>query len=150
MLTVLRQRNFALLWFGGLISIAGDWVLYIALPLYVYQLSGSTFATGAMFIAGIVPGLFISPIAGVFVDRWDRKRTLIVTNLLSALSLLPLLAVHSAEAVWIVYVVQFVESAIGQFIQPAKSALLPRLVSEEHLLQANSLNSLNNNLARLL
>src|SRR6266498_2001369 len=55
MLTTLRQRNFALLWFGGLISMIGNWVLQIALPFYVYQVTGSALATGLMFSAGTLP-----------------------------------------------------------------------------------------------
>lgn len=150
MIALLRQRNFALLWFGGLISMIGDWMLFVALPIYVYQLTGSTLATSATFVAGLLPRLLLGSIAGVFVDRWDRKRTMIVSNLLFALGLLPLLLVQSAEWLWIVYVVSFFQSGIAQFFGPAENALLPRVVSEENLIAANSLNSLNNNLARVI
>jgi MFS family permease len=101
-------------------------------------------------MAGMLPRLLLGSVAGVFVDRWDRKRTMVVANLLLALGLLPLLAVRSAEWLWIVYVVAFVQSSIAQFFDPAENALLPRLVDEEHLITANSLNSLNNSLARLV
>ena len=67
MLATLRQRNFALLWFGGLISFAGDWALIIALPVFVYDLTGSTLATGVMFIAQTLPRLLLGPLAGVLV-----------------------------------------------------------------------------------
>ncbi len=150
MLGILRQRNFALLWFGGLISMTGDWVLFIALPIYVYTLTGSALATSVMFIAQRIPSLLLGSVAGVFVDRWDRKRTMVIANLLLALGLLPLLAVQSVEQLWIVYVVAFVESALGQFFSPAENALLPQLVGEEQLIAANSLNTLNDNLARLV
>lgn len=150
MIATLRQRDFALAWLGGLISMMGDWVLYIALPLYVYQLTGSTLATSAMFIAELIPALLFGSVAGVFVDRWDRKRTMVISNLLLAVTLLPLLAVRSADWVWVAYLVGFVQSSISQFFRPAENALLPRLVDEERLLNANSLNALNNNLARLL
>jgi MFS family permease len=150
MIATLRQRNFALLWFAGLISLAGDWMLIVALPIYVYQLTGSTLATSSMFIAGRLPSLLFGSVAGVFVDRWDRKRTMVVANLLLALGLLPLLAVRSVDQLWVVYIVAFVESTIGEFFGPAENALLPQLVGEEQLVSANSLNSLNNNLARLI
>ena len=88
MLAILRQRNFALLWLGSLISFVGDWVLFIALPVYIYDLTGSALATGGMFIAQTAPRLLFGSIAGVFVDRWDRRRTMIVANLLSAAVLL--------------------------------------------------------------
>jgi MFS family permease len=147
---VLRERNFALLWFGGLTSLTGDWMLQIALPAYVFELTGSTLATGTMFIAATVPRIFLGSVAGVFVDRWDRQRTMVFINLALALILLPLLLVRSTEMLWLVYVVAFAQSAIAQFFRPAENALLPTLVGEEHLLAANSMNALNNNLARLL
>ncbi|HEU5097738.1 MAG TPA: MFS transporter [Roseiflexaceae bacterium] len=150
MFVTIRQRNFALLWFAGLISLAGDWTLRVALPIYVYQLSGSTLATSAMLMAGMLPRLLFGSVAGVFVDRWDRKRTMVLANLLMAVGLLPLLAVRSADQLWLIYVVALVEATIAQFFGPAENALLPRLVPEEHLIAANSLNALNNNLARLV
>jgi len=150
MLTTLRQRNFSLLWSAGLISMIGDWMLFIALPIYVYKLTGSALATSTMFIAEMIPSLLLGSVAGVFVDRWNRKRIMVITNLLLALGLLPPLLVHSTAWLWVVYVVAFVESVLTQFFTPAESALLPLLVSEEHLGPANSLNSLNKNIARLV
>ncbi len=150
MFATLRQRNFALLWFGGLISIAGNWMLSVALPIYIYQLTGSILATGIMFMARMVPSLILGSLAGVFVDRWDRKHTMVICNLLMALGLLPLLAVRSPGDVWIAYIVMAVQATIGMFFDPAEHALLPRLVDERHLVDANALNSLNNNLARLI
>ncbi len=150
MLATLRQRNFALLWFGGLVSMIGNWVLQIALPFYVYQITGSALATGLMFIAGTLPRVLLGPIAGVFADRWDRQRTMVLANLLLSLILLLLLLVRSRDQLWLVYLVAVLESSIAQFIGPAENALLPRLVSEELLLPANALNALNNNLAMLI
>src|SRR3954451_7940251 len=122
MLAILRQRNFALLWLGGLISFMGDWVLFIALPVYVYDLTGSALATGGMFIAQTAPRLLFGSIAGVVVDRWDRKRTMIVANLLSAAALL-LLPVRSIADLWLVYLAAFLQASITLFFQPAESAL---------------------------
>jgi MFS family permease len=150
MLSTLRQRNFGLLWTAGLISITGNWILYIGLPIYVYRLTESTLATSLMFIAGIIPRLLFGSIAGVFVDRWDRKRTMVIANLLMGLGLLPLLLVHSIEHVWIVYLVEFFQATVAQFFEPAENALLPTLVDEDRLVSANALNSLNNNLGRLI
>jgi MFS family permease len=150
MFATLRQRNFALLWTGGLVSLLGDWTLMVGLPLFVYALTGSTVATGAMVIARLVPRVLLSSVAGVFVDRWDRKRTMVYTDLLLALVLLPLLAVQTADRLWIVFLAQFAESSLVQLFSPAERALLPRLVGEEYLLPANSLTAMNNNLARLI
>ncbi len=152
MLSVLRQRNFALLWCGGLISMTGDWLLLIGLPVYVYALTGSTWVTGSVFTAGFVPEILLGSVAGVFADRWDRRRTMLVSTLLQALTLLPLLAVASRGQLWIVYAVQVVASVLSQFFAPAENALLPRVVgpAPEDLLAANALLSLGTNLARLV
>ena len=81
MLALLRRRDFGLLWFGGLISVAGDKILSIALPLHFYWLSGSALATGLMAIAAYVPKAVLGFIAGAYVDRWDLKRTMVWANL---------------------------------------------------------------------
>jgi Na+/melibiose symporter-like transporter len=146
---VLRQRNFFLLWVAGLISMTGDWVLYIALPIYVYTLTGSHMATSIAFVSELIPALLMGSVAGVYVDRWPRKRIMVLSNILLAVTLLPLLAVHSRDLVWIVYVVGFVQSTVAQFFNPAEQAVLPTLVDEELLTTANSLSALNVNVARL-
>lgn len=150
MLLLLRQRNFSLLWWGGLISLTGNRVLGVALPFYVYEQTGSTLATATMVMATIVPSMLFSSIAGVLVDRWDRRQVMVVTNLLLTFVLLPLFAVPMTGWVWLVYSVAFVETTISIFFRLAESALLPQLVTPHQLLTANSLNSLNDTLARLV
>jgi MFS family permease len=149
-LHVLRQRNFALLWFAGLISVAGDFALIVALPLHVYRETDSTIATAAVFAARFVPSILIGSVAGVFVDRWDRKRTMIWADLLRALTVLLLVLAISADLLALVFLVAAIQGSIGLFFDPAESALLPLLVGEEHLVTANALNALNNNLGRLI
>jgi MFS family permease len=150
MFAVLRQRNFALLWFGGLISYIGDWVILTALPIYIFTLTKSVLATGLMFAISMVPSVLLGSVAGVFVDRWDRRWTMVIAHAMRAPLWLMLIFVDSPDRIWIVYLVAFASRCIGQFAGPAEDALLPKLVGEEHLLQANALNSLNNNLARLI
>ena len=150
MLSVLRQRNFALLWFGQLISNIGDWVIKIALPYYTYQLTGSVLATGSIFLASVLPGVFLGSVAGVFVDRWSRKWTMIGMDLVRTLLFMTLLAVHSASDIWIIYTVSVLDSVCGLFFSPAKSAIIPSLVGEQHLIAANSLNGIGDNLPRLV
>ena len=105
MLAVLRQRNFALLWFGQLISLTGDYVLIVALPFYIYQITGSALATGVMFLVQALPSLFLGSLAGVFVDRWNRRWTMIAANLARAGILLLLLFVHSRDLLGVIYIV---------------------------------------------
>ena len=150
MLGLFRQRNFSLLWIGNFISMMGDWMLLVALPFYVFQRTGSALATGATFIVEVIPTLLLGSVAGVFVDRWSRKMTLVVTKMLSALVLLLLLFVQTRNGLWLVYVVAFAESLIDCFASPAYSALVPLLVKEEQLSMANSANKLGVELTRLL
>lgn len=150
MWATLRQRDFSLLWFAGLISLTGNWMLSIALPVMIYQMTGSALAIGGMLLANTLPRILFSSMAGVFVDRWERRRTMVVINLLLALSILPLLLVRSAEWLWLVYAVSFVQSTLAQFFGPAENAMLPLLAKPEQLVSANALNALNNNLARLI
>jgi len=103
-----------------------------------------------MFAASTLPRVIFGSVAGVLVDRWDRRRTLLLGNVLQALGLLPLLAVRSADDVWFVYAVAAFESLLAQFVDPAEGAFLPRLVTSAQLVSANAMNALNNNLARLI
>lgn len=150
MFSLLRRRDFALVWTASLISSTGDWVLFVGLPIFVYQLTGSTLATSAMFVAALLPQIALGSVAGVFVDRWDRRRTMVVANLLLAVAILPLVFVRSAELIWIVYFVAFTESLLGRFARPAEAALLPRLVDKGDLVAANSLGAFAANTARLV
>ncbi|HET6381043.1 MAG TPA: MFS transporter [candidate division Zixibacteria bacterium] len=151
MIRILRQRNFALLWTGGLISMIGDWILIVGLPFEVYRRTGSTLATGAMVLAFLVPSVVLGSVAGVFADRWDRRRLMIAVDLVQAAVVLPLLAVDGL-GLWVAYPVLLVSSSLEQVFHPAEGALLPNLLEnpDDDLLTANALNGLNNNLARLI
>ena len=147
MLATLRLRNFALLWTAGLISLAGSLVFFAAMPLHVYRMSGSTLATAGTLAASTLPRVIAGSFAGVFVDRWDRRTTMIIADLARAVLLLPLLL--APDRLEMIYAVALGQGIIGIFFNPAESALLPMLVGEERLVSANALNSLNDNLAML-
>jgi len=150
MLAVLRRRDFSLLWFGGVLSVTGDYFLFIALPFFVYERTGSVLATGAMFAAETLPRLLFGSVAGVFVDRWNRKRTMVIADLSRAVVLLPLLAVAAGGPLALVYAVAFVEATVSMFFLPAKSAIIPNLVAERDLTAANSLDSLSEEVPSLV
>jgi MFS family permease len=149
-LALLRRRDFGLLWTGALISEAGDWLLLVGLPVWVLDRTGSSLVTATVFIVGLLPTLLAGPLAGVLVDRWDRRRTLVAVSLAQAGFLLPLLAVHGREQLWIVYLVTAVEAVLAQLNGPAFGALLPALVGQRELVAANGLVGLNGNLGRLV
>jgi hypothetical protein len=84
LLATLRNRNFALLWSGGLISMTGDWMLLVALPIYVYQATGSALATGAMFAAGLLPNVLFGLVGVVAVDAASYLVSAALVSLISA------------------------------------------------------------------
>ncbi len=151
MLQVLRQRNYGLLWFGGFVSNLGDFVLFVGLPYEVYRLTGSTLATAGMVLAHLVPRILVGSVAGVYVDRWDRRRLMILVNLLQAVSILPLLLVPQL-GLWVVYAVLVVESSISQLFGPAETAIMPLLLAggKDELLTANALSGVGHHLSRLI
>ncbi len=150
MIALLRQRNYGFLWSSQLISQIGNWALLAALPFFVFQLTGSVLATGVMFIVEVIPSILLGSVAGVFVDRWNRRWTMIGANIARGLLLLLLLTFRSTEQVWVVYVVAFFESVANLFFSPANNALLPQLVTKDELVTANSLDALGENVARII
>ena len=146
---LLRRRDFGLLWAGGLISETGDWFLLVGLPFWVLQVTGSSLVTATVFLVGLLPSLVVGPLAGVLVDRWDRRRTLVAVSLAEAAFLLPLLTVDGRGDLWVVYLVMAVEASLGQLNDPARNAMVPALVGRDDLVGANALIGLNGNLARL-
>jgi Na+/melibiose symporter-like transporter len=145
----LGQPGLRLLLSAALISVTGDWILRVGLAYYIYVLTGSTLASAVMLLASFVPQIALSSLAGVFADRWDSKRTMIVTNLLLAAGLLPLLAVHRASQVWIIYLVVATESCVQQFFTPAQQSVIPVLVADDHLVTANALGGQVGDVSRL-
>ncbi|HEU4947397.1 MAG TPA: MFS transporter, partial [Kribbella sp.] len=85
-----------------------------------------------------------------FVDRWDRRRTMIITNVLHAFVLLPLLLVRDDGTIWLIYLVVLAQSCLQQFFRPAEQSLVPQLVESRQLVTANALNSQTSDIARLV
>ena len=146
----LNEPAFRSLWLAGLVSEAGDWLLFIALPIVVYRLTGSALGTSLAFLAQLGPAIVLSPLAGRLADRFDRRRVMLAVTGLQALSLLALLPVDGRGGLPIVYAVIIVQSALAALFAPAKNALLPMLVGPGQLVSANSLVALNEGVARLV
>jgi MFS family permease len=147
----LRIRDYRLLLTGQFLSNIGTWLLLVAAPFYVFRLTGSTMATGLSMAAETVPTVLLGPVAGVFADRWDRRRTMIATDVLRAGAVLVLLLVHTRGQVWVVYAALALEAAFGQYFGPAQRALVPNLVGRgPELSAANSLGQLVGGAIRLI
>ena len=150
MFTIFRNRNFALLWVGQFVSTIGDLVLIVALPFFVYHLTGSVLQTGIMFIVETLPRILLGSISGVFVDRWNRRWTMIISDVLRAGFLLLLLFVNTSSLLWLIYVVACIQAIVSQFFAPAYSAITPTLVDEQQLTTANSLAAFSDALNRFI
>src|SRR5512135_3717967 len=136
---VFRNRNFSLMWTGQLVSTIGSALTSLAASILVYRSTGgSALSVGLMLMATAAPSLLVGLIAGVFVDRYDRRRIMITADLLRAVLvfLIPLLVPSSI--VWL-YVLVMLTSTVGQFFDPAYESVLPEVAKDEELAAANSL-----------
>jgi Na+/melibiose symporter-like transporter len=147
---VRRRRDLRLLLTANVISLCGDWVLGIGIAYAVYDLTGSTLASAGSLLAAYLPQVLVGPVAGVLVDRWDRRRTMIGANLAMAVAVLPLVLVTDAATVWLLYPLLVLQSVVEVFFAPAEQAFLPRLVEEDELVTANALNGQAGQVARLV
>ena len=129
--------TFSALWVGQLISLFGDRVNQIALGAFVYEVTDSPLAVATTFLVGTVPNLLFSPLAGAFVDRWEQKQVLVVSDILRA-ALVLLIPVAVLINVWLAYPLVFAVTTVSIFFRPARQAVLPRIVTDEDLLAANS------------
>jgi MFS family permease len=138
---VLKNRNFFLLWLGQIISQLGDRLGQMALIAFVYlRAPGSTLQIAKILSFTIIPVFIIGPLAGVYVDRWDRRRTMFVCDFLRSLLVLAIpLFLFYTKNLASVYLIIFIAFSIGRFFVPAKLSIVPDLVDKKDLLIANSL-----------
>src|SRR6478672_735022 len=129
--------SFSALWAGGVISLFGDRVHQIALAFLVLAVTHSPVAVAFVFVAATLPNLFLSPIAGTYVDRWDQKDVMVVSDLLRAAIIL-IIPIAAVSNLLLVYPLVFLVTSISIFFRPARVAALPRIVREDELLTANS------------
>jgi MFS family permease len=151
MFKALRIRDFRLLWTGSLISALGSWLLILALPAHVFLVTGSLRDTGLILAAQYLPTLVLGPIAGVFIDRWDRRRVMIATSLFRAGSVAVMLLGAAPGRYWVLYAALIAESAGGVFYVPAAQARTPAIVGTGPVLNsANALNAVSDGAVRLI
>src|SRR5258706_2921890 len=141
-LTLLRtNRNFRLLYIGQAISQLGDWFNAVAVYALLLDLTGSATAVAWMLITQYLPVAFVGPLAGVVVDRVNRRRLMINADLVRGVLILGLLIVRRGDQVWIAYVVMALSVAASAFFEPARTATIPNITSAQELLPANALSA---------
>jgi MFS family permease len=134
----LRVVNYRWLWIGQFVSMIGDKIHQIAMAMLVYSVTGSMFQMGLMLGITLLPAALFGLLAGVYVDRWDRRITMIVADLVRAILVATIPFVARFGVGW-VYAIAFVVSTVSLFFVPAKRAMIPDLVPADELMAANSL-----------
>lgn len=147
---ILRNGDFRRLWISGGISGIGSWLLVVAIPVHVFQLTGSAAATGLALALEALPALIIGPWAGVLLDRWNLSRAMWLADLASAAAVALIFFAGTPNRVWIVYVAVLAENLATTVFRPASRALTPAVVGTgEDLVAANSLTAFSGSVIRL-
>jgi MFS family permease len=153
MVRALRHRNYRLFFAGQTVSLVGSWMTRIATSWLVYRLTGSALLLGLVGFAGQIPSFLLAPLAGVLIDRWDRHRLLVVTQVLAMFQSAALagLALAGVINIWHVLGLSLFQGLINAFDMPARQAFVVEMVERrEDLPNAIALNSSMVNAARLL
>ena len=153
MVRALRHRNYRLFFAGQTVSLIGTWMTRIATSWLVYRLTRSALLLGLVGFAGQIPSFLLAPLAGVLVDRWNRHRLLIVTQVLAMVqsAALAALALTGVINIWHVLLLSLFQGGINAFDMPARQAFVVEMVDKrEDLANAIALNSSMVNAARLL
>src|SRR5215212_5778795 len=142
-LSFLRLRPaFRSLWLAQVISLTGDWFNTIASVIIVSRYTTSGLAVGSLFLARALPPFLLSPVAGVVADRFDRRKVLILSDVLRAGVVSCFLLINGPEDLWLLYVLTVMQFSVSAFFEPARAALVPALVESDELLTANTLSSI--------
>src|ERR1051326_3216271 len=152
-LRALKSRNYRLFFAGQTVSLIGTWMTRLATSWLVYRLTGSAMLLGVVSFCSQVPSFFLGPIAGVWVDRWNRQRTLIATQVLSMLQSLALaaLTLSGIIRIWHIIVLALAQGVINSIDMPARQSFVIQMVERrEDVSNAIALNSSMVNATRLI
>ena len=153
LIRALRHRNYRLFFAGQTLSLVGTWITRIATSWLIYRLTGSALLLGVVGFCSQIPTLFLAPVAGVYVDRWNRHRVLVVTQILSMLQSLALAVLALAGVITVaeVLVLQVFQGVINAFDTPARQAFVVTMIEDRaDLPNAIALNSSMVNASRIL
>jgi len=135
---VLSNFGFLALWFGQLNSQLADRVFVYVLMVIAYRLTHTNLGVAVPLLAFGIPSVLFGPLAGVFVDKWDRKWVLAITSIIRGLLILLIIPLVEQSLV-LIFMVSFLIYTATQFFAPAESSAIPELVKRDDLIVANSL-----------
>ncbi len=146
----LRRADFRLLWLAQTISDLGDGLTTLALMLLALKLTGSPVAVAATLIALELPQVTIGLAAGVFVDRWERRRIMLASDFLRAIVVLGFVLVDAESRLWLLFGLALAQASVGTFFSPARMAFVAAVLPADELFAANSLSQLTRVLSTVL
>ena len=135
------NREFRFLWLGQVVSQMGDWFDMIAVYTIALRLTGSSRSVALIMVARFLPSVVMGPLSGVVADRFSRRSIMITADLLRAIVVLGFLLVRRPDQMWLVYVLTVFQLAFSAFFEPAKTAAIPSIVSDDELVSANAIAS---------
>jgi MFS family permease len=145
--SVLKNRDYLNLWIGSIVSNIGNRIHFIALMVFVYNITGKALDLGLLMIVMAIPNFLLSPLMGVLADRMDKRILMIISDVARALIVV---LFPFTTSLWQVYVLSFLMGAANSAFFPSLFALIPRIVSKKNLLTANSLNTTTQNVVAII
>src|SRR5438128_12244093 len=133
------NRGFRLLWLGQVVSQMGDWFDTIAVYTIALQLTGSSRSVALIMVARFLPTVVLGPGAGVIADRFSRRSIMIASDIMRAIVVLGFLVVRRPDQMWLVYLLTVLQLAFSTFFEPAKTAVIPSILSDRALVPANTI-----------
>lgn len=142
-LVLLRtNRDYRYLWWGNVVSLLGDWFNLLASAELITDLTNTGTAISYLFLARFLPLFLFSPLAGVLADRYDRRRLMVISDVLRAVTVLGFLLVRVTGSIWLLYGLTVLQFALSSLFTPARAAVLTNVVARDQLVTANALDSL--------
>lgn len=145
--SIFKNKNFLLLWLGQLVSMIGNRMHSLAVMWYVLNVTGSATKAGITMVFTILPNVILSPITGPLADRLDRKKIIVITDLINGLlvGIIAILTFTNNLELWMLYSISALMSATTAFFSPAIQASIPAIVKKDNLVRANSLTQMTRN-----
>ncbi len=140
--SLIRSNSaFTRVWLAQLVSFAGDWIASVALLSVLLDLTGHGIMVSLLILCNTLSQFVLTPLAGVIADRWDRQKIMVGADAIRAVLVMGYLLVHSAQQIWLLYLITVICALLGACFAPASSAALPNLVTRRQLVAANALSS---------
>ena len=154
--TVLEEqkslKRYLIFWSGQLCSILGSSIVFFSIIWWITEITESAVFLSIAAAISFIPNLIVIPIAGTFVDRWDRKKTILIADLFQALTTLSVILIFTfaGQYVWLIILMNSLRGFFQNFHQPAVAALTPLMIPKEKLTRVNGFTNMTAGFIRIL